>query len=375
MRVLLAPDCFTGTLSAAQVADALAEGWRRGRPGDHLVLQPLSDGGPGFLDAFPGTRVAALVADPLHRPTSAAFVLDGTTAYVEAAQAVGLHLLEPQLRDPGTTTTFGVGQLVLAAVEAGATHVVLGLGGTATNDGGAGLLAALGLLEVPALRAHCPVPALMWGAYPARVVGNPDGSRHVLSRGALEGVALVAATDVSHPLLGAGGATRVFGPQKGATPAQVERLETAMGRWADALEAELGVAVRDRAGAGAAGGLGFALLALGATRTRGLQLVAEAVGLSALVEQADLVVTGEGRLDSSSLQGKVVSGVAGLAAERGVPCVVVAGEVQVGRRRAAAAGIVETVSLVELVGGERALQDAAGALAHAAADLADRWAR
>src|SRR5689334_860798 len=131
VRVLLAPDCFTGTLTALEAAEALAEGWRRARPGDELVLQPLSDGGPGFLDCLPGTEVSVLVEDPLARPAIARFRLDGTTGYVEAAQAAGLHLLDPADRDPGVTTTYGVGQLVRAAVDAGARRVVLGLGGTA----------------------------------------------------------------------------------------------------------------------------------------------------------------------------------------------------------------------------------------------------
>ena len=334
MRVLLAPDCFGGTLSAPEAAGALASGWRSVRPHDALVERPLSDGGPGFLDCLPGTRVAVLVEDPLGRLVLASYLLDGATAYVESAEAAGLHLLAPEDRDPWRATTRGVGLLVAAARGAGATRVVVGLGGSATNDGGRGFLE---------------------------------------TAGDLAGVELVAATDVTSPLLGEAGASRVFGPQKGASPGQVEELEGRMAAWADELEGRLGASVRDEPGAGAAGGLGFALLALGATRESGAAVVGRAVGLAEAVAGSDLVVTGEGRLDASSFRGKVVQHVAQVAAEAGVPCAAVAGEVLLGRREAAAAGLAETLSLVEEVGRERALGDAAAALAECAALLARRW--
>jgi glycerate kinase len=334
VRVVLAPDCFGGTLSAVAAVRALATGWRSANPTDVLVEAPMSDGGPGFLDCLPGVRVTALVQDPLGRPVLASYLLDGRTAYVESAEAAGLHLLDPVERDPEATSTFGVGQLVRAAVGAGATRVVVGLGGSATNDGGRGFLDAVGDLA---------------------------------------GAALVAATDVTNPLLGPEGASRVFGPQKGAAPEQVEALELAMARWADEVEGRRGVHVRDLPGAGAAGGLGFALLALGAVRVSGADVVAAAVGLDALVSGSDLVVTGEGRLDASSLRGKVVQRVAQAALAAGVPCVAVAGEVLLGRREAGTAGLTETVSLVEEVGSERALVDAGDALAECAVGLARRW--
>jgi glycerate kinase len=331
VRVVLAPDCFTGTLTALEAAEALAAGWRRARPADELLTVPLADGGPGFLDALPGTRVTALVQDPLGRPTLGGFVLDGATAYVESAQAAGLHLLDPSERDPGVTTTYGVGQLVRAAVAAGATCVVVGLGGSGTNDGGRGFLEALG-------------------------DARPE---------------LVLASDVDNPLLGPDGATRVFGPQKGAT--DLDALEARMAAWADELEARLGVRVRDAPGAGAAGGLGFALLALGAERVPGFQVVADAVGLPELVAGADLVVTGEGSLDGQSVRGKVVGSVAALAQEHGVPCVAVAGRVLLGRREAGAAGLAETLSLVEH-DPERALTEAGSVVSEVAERLARGWA-
>jgi glycerate kinase len=360
VRVVIAPDCFGGTLSAASAAEAVAEGWGRARPGDDLVLVPMSDGGPGFLDALPGTRVTVLVEDPLARPTLASFLLDGTTAYVESAQACGLHLLAPEERDAGVTTSYGVGQLVRAAVEAGATRVVLGLGGSASNDGGAGMLAALGIRREDATGDSLE-PGGLALARAARLVGEPLA------------VELVVATDVDNPLLGPDGASTVFGPQKGATPAQVTALDAALARWADLLEEHLGVSARQLPGAGAAGGLGFAALALGATREPGAAVVARAVGLAKAVAGADLVVTGEGSFDFQSLRGKVVAGVAAGAAQEAVPCLVLAGQVSVGRREAAAAGVEAAYSLVDEVGLERATGAAADSLATLAFRVARQW--
>jgi len=379
VRVVVAPDCFTGTLTAAEAASAMAAGWRRVRADDEVVVVPLSDGGPGFLDALPGTTVTTLVEDPLGRPSLASFVLDGTTAYVESAQAAGLHLLDPSDRDPRVTSTYGVGQLVLAASEAGAERVVVGLGGSATNDGGAGLLAALGLRAEDASGRDLPPGGLALGQA-VRLTGTPlvgagDGSarrRSVTTPDTSQEVALVVATDVDSPLTGPQGASRVFGPQKGATAEQVEALDASLERWADLVEAHLRVRVRELPGAGAAGGLGFALLALGASRVRGFDVVAAATGLSDLVATADLVLTGEGSLDGPSVQGKVVGSVASLAQEHGVPCVAIAGRVLLGRREAGAAGLAETWSLVDHAG-ERALAEAAAVVSEVAERVARAW--
>ncbi len=337
----------------------MASGWQSARPADELVLRPMSDGGPGFLDALPGESRTLTVEDPLARPVTASFRLDRTTAYVESAQACGLHLLAADERDPGLTTTYGVGQLVVGAVEAGATRIVVGLGGSATNDGGAGLLAALGVRREDAAGQRLAPGGLALSAC-VRLVGDPRR------------VELVAATDVDNPLLGPFGATRVFGPQKG--PADLQALEQALTHWADRVEGHLAVSARDLPGAGAAGGLGFALLALGATRVGGAAVVADAIGLAAQVEQADLVVTGEGCFDVSSLRGKVVAHVASVAQGAGVPCLVVAGRVEVGARQAAAAGIDGLHALVDAVG-DRALTDPAGAVAEVTAGLARQWSR
>jgi len=371
VRVLLAPDGFGGTLSPREAADAMAAGWRAAAPHDELDLAPLSDGGPGLVDvlaaALPGAvRREVVVSDPLGRPVCAAYLLDGSTAYVESAQACGLHLLAEAERDPGLTTTHGVGQLLLAALDAGASRIVVGLGGSATNDGGAGMLAALGVTGYGGDEARLPPGgAALRGL--VRLAGHPDPR--------LAAVELVAATDVDSPLLGLLGAAAVFGPQKGASREDVALLDAALARWADLVEAHLGIQVREQPGAGAAGGAGAALLALGAVRASGLGLVEQAVRLADRVAAADLVVTGEGTLDGSSLAGKVVAGVAALAAAEAVPCLVLAGAVRLGRRELGAAGIEAAYSLVEQSGAQAALTRPEQELASLASRVAREWSR
>ena len=371
MRILLAPDGFGGTLGPAAAAQAMAQGWGSVAPTDDLDLAPLSDGGPGFLEvlaaALPSaTRVDSVVEDPLARPVSACWLKDGDTAYVEAAQACGLHLLAPQERDVRRATTYGVGQLILAGIEAGHRRIVVGLGGSASNDGGAGALAALGLARWGAQGLRLAPGGAALRAL-VQITGRPDPR--------LAQTDLVVATDVGSPLLGLRGASAVFGPQKGASREDVATLDLALERWADALESHLHVRVRDSPGAGAAGGLGAALLAVGGVRRSGIELVRDLVGLSDRAGAADLIVTGEGTLDATSLSGKVLTGVVAAAAENAVPCVVIAGEVRAGRRELAAAGIDSAWSLVEQVGREQALGEAAGALATVAARVARQWSR
>lgn len=375
MRVLVAPDSFGDTLSAAQAAAAIAVGWVRGAAGDDVGLAPLSDGGPGLVEVLATSltdarRRAVEVPDPLGRPVRAELLLDTrdgrTTAWVESAQACGLHHLPAAERDPLRATTLGVGVLLRAALEAGADRLVVGLGGSATNDGGAGMLAALGHVVVDAHGQPLPPGgAALLGA--AGLTG-PD-------RSPLAGVEVVAATDVDAPLLGPQGASAVFCPQKGASPDDVALLDAALGRWADVLEAAVGRRVRDLPGAGAAGGLGAALLALGAHREPGLRLVGDVVDLAGRVAGVDLVVTGEGRFDSTSLRGKVVSGVAAAAVAAGVPCIVLAGQVAAGRREAAAAGIEEAYAMADVAGLEASFADPAGVLAALAERVAGQWSR
>jgi glycerate kinase len=371
MRVLVCPDKFAGTLSAVAAADAIAEGWRSAAPADEVTTRPLADGGPGFLEVLAAAmrragshhyRVPVAAVDPLGRPAAAEVLVSGDTAYVESAQACGLHLLAEAERDPRRTTSYGLGVLIAVAAETGARRVVVGLGGSATNDGGAGLLAALG--AAPADAAGLVLP--YGGAALVEVAGLSGPP-------VLRPVELVAATDVDNPLTGPAGASAVFGPQKGASEGDVALLDAALGRLARVLEDALvgcppGLAALP--GGGAAGGLGAALLALGGRCESGIGLVWRLCGLDAALADADLVITGEGSFDAQSLRGKVVAGVAGAARERGVPCLVLAGRVSVVEDDAAAAGVTTARALVDLVGPDRAMREPAAALRELAADAA-----
>lgn len=362
MRILVAPDCFTGTLTAPQAADAMAEGWRRGAPHDDVEELPLADGGPGFLDAvhagLGGRMHPVQVPGPLGEPTAAVVLVvpseHGPVAYLESAQAVGLHLVPPDRRDPTLTTTVGLGHLLRAALDLGARRLVVGLGGSATNDAGAGLLAGLGL--------DAPVLGSGGGALDRATRADVDGLTAL--RRELAGIDLVIATDVDVPLLGLHGASAGFAAQKGATPEQAQELERRLGHFAHLVE---GVAAGDEVrrsllggapgtghegwtnlpGAGAAGGTGFMLAVLGGRVLPGSTVVADAVGLTRRVAGADLVLTGEGTLDWQSLHGKVVSAVAARGLEHGVPVVAVAGQVFAGRREWSAAGLAGVYAVVE----------------------------
>jgi glycerate kinase len=372
VRVVIAPDSFGGTLGATAAAEAIADGWRRGAPDDDLALLPVADGGTGFVEvlhtALGGALHEETVTGPFGDPVPATWLRVGDTAYVESAAACGLHLVPKEQRTPdvaGRVTTRGGGELVTAARDDGVAEVVVGLGGSATTDGGAGLLAALGAVPVDADGTPLP-PGGAALARCARLDGAVD----------LRDVHLVAAADVDNPLLGRYGAAAVFGPQKGADDAAVAALDAALAGFADVLAAALGVDVRDEPGAGAAGGLGAALLALGARRVSGADLVRELTGLDAAIDGAGLAVTGEGSFDWQSLRGKLVTAVARSAAARGVPCVVLAGQVSVGRREAAAAGVDAAYGVADDAGGvEKSLADPAGTLAALAEKVARRWSR
>ncbi len=369
MRVLIAPDKFAGTLTAPEAARAIAEGWARQAPGDDLDLAPMSDGGPGFLDVLaaaygdrPDVRLLGCeVTGPLGEQVPAAVLVVGDTAYVESAQACGLHLVAPEQRDPERATSYGVGELLAVALEAGAMRVVLGLGGSGTNDGGAGLLAALGATSEP-------TDALRTG--PAGLAGI-TALDLTAARERTDGVELIAATDVDNPLLGLIGATNVYGPQKGVHPDRLQAVDATLERLATLADKRLGLTP----GAGAAGGLGYALLLLGGRREPGIAYVAEAVGLTARAATADLVVTGEGAFDFSSRSGKVPYGVAQLAAQAAKPCIALAGQVLVGARETRALGIEAAYAAADLVGEERSLTDPAGSLARLAERTARTWSR
>jgi glycerate kinase len=384
VRVLLAPDSFTGTLTATQAAEAMADGWRAAAPHDELTLLPLSDGGPGFLDVLSTTTAGELVAvtttDPLGREVPAAFLLvedeGGPTAFVESAAAAGLHLLNAAERDPAVTSTSGVGRLLAAALDSGARRIVVGLGGSGTNDAGAGMLASLGAGDPDAL-GH---GGLALGAVSA---DDLAGLREVQHRFA--GVELVAATDVDNPLLGLQGASATFAAQKGASPELAQRLEGSLGRFTDAVGNALGpprtdlltgrpMRVEREPGAGAAGGLGYALMLLGARRRSGVEIVLEAVGFDGLLRDHDLVVTGEGQFDWQSLHGKVVAGVAEAALGHGTPTVVIAGQVLVGRRETMGLGIAGCYAVVDSPDRvDEAMTDPFGTLSNRTSRVAATW--
>lgn len=367
MRVLVAPDSFGGTMTAVTAAAAMAAGWTSASPDDEVITRPMSDGGPGFAGvvaaALDAELVDASVTGPLGDEVSATFALDGATAYVEAAQACGLALVPPADRDPEETTSYGVGQLIRAALRAGATRVVVGLGGTATNDAGAGMLAALGAT------ADGPLDC---GPGQFRRLHRVDLAP---ARETLAGVEMVVATDVDIPLLGLRGASRSFGPQKGADTDAVARLESALehfhhlvGRTSDGKDP--GVAL----GAGAAGGLGYALIALGAARVPGITTVMDIVGLPELITSSDVVITGEGNFDWQSLRGKVVHGVATSALSQVKPCVVIAGQVSLGRREYAASGVAAAYSVSDMAGGvAESMADPVASLTAATARVAKTW--
>ncbi|CAN5832943.1 glycerate kinase [soil metagenome] len=368
MRILVAPDRFAGTLSAVEAADAIVDGWRRQAPGDELSTLPMSGGGPGFVHALAahldGELLAMSVSGPYEVRVPATVLMHRGTAYVEAAQACGLHLTPAAQRDPECATSFGVGELIGAAIDADAERVVVGLGGCAVNDGGAGLLNALGadpgISSGVDLRAGTAGLAALSGGAAIDLTG---------ARRRVGDVALVAASDVEIPLLGLRGATNVFGGRLGIADERKPAVDGLLERLAKATDP----AVAGRPGAGAAGGLGFALQLLGGSRRPGVDLVAETVGLAECCAAVDLVLTGEGAFDFSSRAGTVVYGVAQVAGPAVRPCVVLAGRVDVGSREMRALGVEQAYSLTELIGSAAALADPAGSLASLAARVARQW--
>lgn len=344
MRVVIAPDKFKGSLTAREAAEAVAEGLRRALPDVETVVLPVADGGEGTVDAALGAgyeprRVE--VAGPTGEPVEALFALRGQVAVVEMAEASGLRRLPGGVPAPLTATTRGTGELVLAALDASAGRLVLGIGGSATTDGGAGMAQALGarLLD----RAGRELPP---GGAALRDLDRLDSSGLDPRLGGLE---VVIASDVDNPLTGPRGAAAVYGPQKGATPADVPVLDAGLTRWAEVLRRDLGADVADRPGAGAAGGLGAGCLALlDARLVPGIDLLLDVVGFADAVAGADLVVTGEGSLDEQSLHGKAPVGVAAAAWAAGVPVVALVGRLQVARDRLRAAGIDEAHAILEI---------------------------
>lgn len=362
MKVVCAPDSYKEALSAVDAAAALARGVRGVLPSADVVELPVADGGEGttetLMAAMGGQLIAVDITDALGRPRTAelGWVALERLAVVDVAQGAGLHHIEVELRDPYRSCSSGVGHLVSAALDLDPRRVVIGLGGSATNDGGAGMISALGGRLLDSNRRP--------------VTPTPEGMNNVASLDLSEldprlaGVEVILASDVTNPLLGPDGATAVFGPQKGVTPARVAVIETVLAGWADVLETATGREVRDLPGAGAAGGLGATFLALtGATLRPGLEVVAEAVGLEEAVRDADLVLTGEGRIDGQTRFGKTPWGVAEIARRHGVPVVMLGGEVRPEGR----ALIDDTIVAVEPI--HTGYTDLDEALANTGADL------
>jgi glycerate kinase len=322
---VIAPDKFKGSLTAARAARAIAEGWRSvyGRRGYTLILVPMADGGEGTVEAFVANgyrRLTCGVLDAIGRDVDAPFALDGTTAVVELATASGLSRIRERDRDVRFASTVGTGQLIANALDTGAKTIVVGLGGSATNDGGSGLLRALGVRFYDD-NGHDLAPGGASLARLARIDIEDLDVRVARTR-------FIAATDVIHGLVGPYGASAVFGPQKGASAEDVRELDAALERFADVAATKLGRDLRDAPGSGAAGGTGFAMLAfLKAEVRRGAELVGELCGLPDALSRATICLTGEGRIDAQTLGGKTVLGVSVLARHARVPVVAFGGSV------------------------------------------------
>jgi len=371
MNIIIAPDSFKGSLTALEAADAIEQGVRDVLPDAEIVKFPLADGGEGTCEAMvlasDGRLLREEVTGPLGEPVEATWGIlgDDVTAVIEMAQAAGMGLVPPDRRDPLVTTTYGVGELIKVALEAGCTRVIVGLGGSATNDGGAGMAQALG--------AKLLGPG---GEELARGGGALADLERIDAAGLdprLENVQVYAATDVTNPLVGPEGASAVYGPQKGASPEMVEALERALERWAQVIQRDLGVEVRDLSGAGAAGGLAAGLVAFcGAEIRSGASLVLRMLRFEEFLASADVIFTGEGRLDRQIEFGKAISGVALLAEKHEVPVVAFTGQLEVEPDKLAARGV---SGVVPIVPGPLSLEEAmsrADELLQAAAERAMR---
>jgi glycerate kinase len=370
-RVVIAPDKFKGSVTAVEAADAIALGVRDALPDAEIQTCPVADGGEGTLDVLKaaGADIVELrVRGPLDVEVDARYaVLDGT-AYIESARACGIEYVEPSPSVSLRAHTWGVGELMAHALDGGAKRLVLTVGGTASTDGGAGMLMALGARVLDG--SDAPIGL---GGGPLGEVTEVDLSA-VTAR--LAGVTVGVATDVTNPLLGDQGAAAVFGPQKGARAEEVEQLEGALTAWADALRTAGGSDVSAVPGAGAGGGIaGGAIAGLGATLESGFDLVVELTGVDDALERADLVITGEGSLDEQSLNGKAPAGIASRAGARGIPLLAIAGRIQLDEAQLAGLGVVGSRALIEHSPSlAHAQEHAATLLREQAADLVREWA-
>ncbi|HCJ6322810.1 glycerate 2-kinase [Citrobacter sedlakii] len=324
MKIVIAPDSYKESLSASEVAQAIEKGFREIFPDAQYVSVPVADGGEGTVEAMiaatQGTEHSAWVTGPLGEKVNANWGMsgDGKTAFIEMAAASGLALVPPEKRNPLITTSRGTGELILQALESGARNIIIGIGGSATNDGGAGMIQALGAKLCDANGTE---------------IGYGGGSLNSLNAIDISGLdprlracKIRVACDVTNPLVGEKGASRIFGPQKGATEALIVELDANLAHYADIIKKSLRVDVREVPGAGAAGGMGAALMAfLGAELKSGIEIVTQALNLEEHIHDCTLVVTGEGRIDSQSIHGKVPVGVASVAKKYHKPVIGIAG--------------------------------------------------
>ncbi|WP_126425824.1 glycerate kinase [Brevibacillus marinus] len=345
MKIVIAPDSFKGSLSAPQLCAHIRKGVLRACPSASVLEIPLADGGEGTMEnivhATNGTITDVVVRGPLGEPTKAAYGVlgDGQTVVIEMAQASGLPLLKEHEKNPLLATSYGTGELIRHALDAGYRRFIIGLGGSATNDGGAGMLRALGLRFLDSAGR----PLAEGGAALAELACIDDAAWDQR----ISEASFLIASDVTNPLCGPSGASAVFGPQKGATPEMVARLDRALARFAEVVERQTGKAIRDVPGSGAAGGMGAALLAfMGAEMRPGIDLLLETVQFEQRIRDADLIITGEGRLDSQTLAGKVIAGVCRRAGQFAIPTVALCGGMELSAEQCDQLGLVAGFSLV-----------------------------
>lgn len=370
MHILIVPDSFKGSLSSIEAAQCIDTGFRRVFSGCTSGLLPVADGGEGTVEALVagagGQIVTATVSDPLGRPVEAQFgLLEDGWAVIEMAQASGLPLLAPQERNPGRTSTYGTGQLIRAALDRGCRHMLIGIGGSATNDGGAGMATALGVRFLDSGGALLPPGGLALTDLAQIDLTQLDPR--------IRDTEFVVASDVTNPLCGPSGASAVYGPQKGASPQQVAALDEALAHYATLLATTCGLDVANLPGAGAAGGLGAGLMAFCSARLwPGIDVIFERLGLEAQIARADLILTGEGRVDATSANGKLLSGVGRLALRHRKPVIALTGSAGEGSQTLEALGIRAVVPIADgPISLEQSLADASRLIT----DAAERTAR
>ncbi|WP_028548354.1 glycerate kinase [Paenibacillus sp. UNC451MF] len=371
MRIVLAPDSYKGSLSAKDACDAMELGIRRAIPDCDIVKVPMADGGEGtvrsLVDATEGSLHTVSVQGPLGEPVSAVYGIlgDGSTAVIEVAEASGLYLIDKEYRNPLLTTTYGMGELIRHALDQGCRSFIIGLGGSATNDGGAGMAQALG------------VKLLNKAGQPIGFGGDALGELDAIDIGQMDprvqDSRFIVACDVDNPLCGSNGASAVFGPQKGATPEMVTRLDSCLMKFAEIVRRDVGTEILNVPGAGAAGGMGGGAIAfLNAELKPGVEIVIEAAQLEKHLKGADLVLSGEGQCDFQTERGKTPYGVAKAAQRNGVPCVLIAGSIGKGIECLYDSGVISVFSMVDKpMALEQSMQEAS----RLAADAAERVVR